>query len=169
LTEDQIKKRVCDLLEHHHPEYPPVDTEFLDGIVILFQTASHHLAMEAKHFRAALETIAGWDCLNPPQPELCADLPWLRRLVDQALWCGEKTDAFYFFDRNQIRDAVWALIVKHHHYVIDVTTPSEFLDDVVALVQETCESAVTASYRDTKTLRHTIMGWPFEKAASTPP
>lgn len=35
--------------------------------------------------RAALETIRGWDCLNPPDPRLCGDHPWLKRLVDDAL------------------------------------------------------------------------------------
>ena len=40
---------------------------------------------EAERYRAALKRIQGWDCLNPPQADLCADLPWLRRLVDEAL------------------------------------------------------------------------------------
>jgi hypothetical protein len=40
---------------------------------------------EAERYRAVLKTIQGWDCLNPPQADLCADLPWLRRLVDAAL------------------------------------------------------------------------------------
>jgi hypothetical protein len=34
---------------------------------------------------AALESIAAWDCLNPPDPNLCADHPWLKRLVDDAI------------------------------------------------------------------------------------
>ena len=33
----------------------------------------------------ALVRIGQWDCLNPPNAELCADHPWLRRLVDEAL------------------------------------------------------------------------------------
>ena len=40
---------------------------------------------EATRYRAALKAIQGWDCLNPPQSDLCADFPWLRRLVDEAL------------------------------------------------------------------------------------
>jgi hypothetical protein len=40
---------------------------------------------EAERYRAVLKTIQGWDCLNPPQADLCADFPWLRRLVDMAL------------------------------------------------------------------------------------
>lgn len=39
----------------------------------------------AEGYRAALKAIQGWDCLNPPNADLCADLPWLRRLVDAAL------------------------------------------------------------------------------------
>lgn len=34
---------------------------------------------------AALRKIQQWDCLNPPRPELLADLPWLKRVVDAAL------------------------------------------------------------------------------------
>lgn len=33
----------------------------------------------------ALRRIAEWDCLNPPSSDLCADHPWLKRLVDAAL------------------------------------------------------------------------------------
>jgi len=40
---------------------------------------------EADQLRAALRTIQEWDCLNPPQADLCADLPWLKQLVDAAL------------------------------------------------------------------------------------
>lgn len=36
-------------------------------------------------YRGALTMIQRWDCLNPPNPELLADLPWLRRVVDDAL------------------------------------------------------------------------------------
>ena len=40
---------------------------------------------ECARLRAALERIAAWDCLNPPDPILLNDLPWLRQLVDDAL------------------------------------------------------------------------------------
>ena len=40
---------------------------------------------EAERLRAALTTIRQWDCLNPPDPNLLADLPWLARLIDAAL------------------------------------------------------------------------------------
>lgn len=40
---------------------------------------------EAARLRQALQAIQGWDCLNPPDPQLCADHPWLQRLVDAAL------------------------------------------------------------------------------------
>lgn len=33
----------------------------------------------------ALRKIQQWDCLNPPRSDLLADLPWLKRLVDEAL------------------------------------------------------------------------------------
>lgn len=39
----------------------------------------------ADGMRTALLQIQQWDCLNPPRAELLADLPWLRRTVDQAL------------------------------------------------------------------------------------
>lgn len=35
--------------------------------------------------RETLKQIQAWDCLNPPDPNLCADHPWLKRLVDAAL------------------------------------------------------------------------------------
>ena len=35
--------------------------------------------------RAALERIQKWDCLNPPRADLLGDLPWLRKLVDEAI------------------------------------------------------------------------------------
>jgi hypothetical protein len=34
---------------------------------------------------AALLKIQQWDCLNPPNPKLLADLPWIRAIVDEAL------------------------------------------------------------------------------------
>ena len=37
----------------------------------------------ARRWRTALETIQHWDMLNSPQQ--IADLPWLRKLVDEAL------------------------------------------------------------------------------------
>ena len=40
---------------------------------------------EVERLRAALEQIQHWDCLNPPDPKLCADHPWLRSVVDKAL------------------------------------------------------------------------------------
>ncbi len=41
--------------------------------------------IRADALQEALERIRSWDCLNPPRPDLLADLPWLRRLVDAAL------------------------------------------------------------------------------------
>lgn len=46
------------------------------------------LQERCNRLEAALERIAEWDCLNPPRPELCADHPWLKRLVDEALGRG---------------------------------------------------------------------------------
>jgi hypothetical protein len=43
------------------------------------------LKQEARRLRAALERIREWDCLNPPDPGLCHDHPWLKRTVDDAL------------------------------------------------------------------------------------
>lgn len=40
---------------------------------------------EVARLRMVLAQIQDWDCLNPPDPRLCADHPWLRRLVDNAL------------------------------------------------------------------------------------
>jgi len=46
---------------------------------------------EIGRLREALRQISGWDCLNPPQAEILADLPWLRRLVDDALAPAESS------------------------------------------------------------------------------
>lgn len=43
------------------------------------------LKEEALRYREALRQISKWDCLNPPRPELLSDLPWLKKLVDDAL------------------------------------------------------------------------------------
>lgn len=43
------------------------------------------LKEEARKYRNALQQISQWDCLNPPCPDLLADLPWLKKLVDDAL------------------------------------------------------------------------------------
>ncbi len=43
------------------------------------------LESEIDRLRVALRTIQQWDCLNPPATHLCADLPWLRGVVDDAL------------------------------------------------------------------------------------
>jgi hypothetical protein len=41
----------------------------------------------------ALRKIQEWDCLNPPDPKLCADHPWLKRHVDAVLAsCGPTKD-----------------------------------------------------------------------------
>jgi hypothetical protein len=42
-------------------------------------------ARQARRLRAVLKQIQQWDCLNPPNPELCADHAWLKQLVDAAL------------------------------------------------------------------------------------
>ena len=47
---------------------------------------------EVERLRDALMRIGQWDCLNPPQPDLLADLPWLRRLVDGALALGDGSE-----------------------------------------------------------------------------
>jgi hypothetical protein len=44
---------------------------------------------EVGRLRAALMRIQEWDCLNPPRQDLLHDLPWLRRLVDEALGAGQ--------------------------------------------------------------------------------
>lgn len=46
---------------------------------------------ERDKLRAVLRRIQQWDCLNPPDRNLCHDHPWLRRLVDVAL--GDDTTA----------------------------------------------------------------------------
>lgn len=38
----------------------------------------------AARYESALKTIQQWDAINPP-PSDGSDLPWLRRLVDEAL------------------------------------------------------------------------------------
>lgn len=43
------------------------------------------LTEENRRLREALERIAAWDCLNPPDPSLCGDLPWLSDVVRAAL------------------------------------------------------------------------------------
>jgi hypothetical protein len=45
---------------------------------------------EIDRLRAALIRIQEWDCLNPPRQDLLHDLPWLRRLVDEALGAGQE-------------------------------------------------------------------------------
>jgi hypothetical protein len=45
----------------------------------------NHLEQRVEILREALLRIQQWDCLNPPLPELCGDLPWLKKLVDDAL------------------------------------------------------------------------------------
>ena len=49
------------------------------------QERCSQLLNEQRSLRAALKRIQAWDCLNPPRIDLCADLPWLRCLVDEAL------------------------------------------------------------------------------------
>lgn len=43
------------------------------------------IVRERDALKAALIKIQQWDCLNPPRSELLADLPWLKRLVDETL------------------------------------------------------------------------------------
>lgn len=50
----------------------------------------HYYKTEAERLRAALQKISEWDCLNPPNPQLLGDLPWLRQLVDDALKEGSR-------------------------------------------------------------------------------
>jgi hypothetical protein len=60
-----------------------------DGSPLITPTRWQERA-EAAERRAAeaekvLRTIQQWDCLNPPDAALCADLPWIKHLVDDAL------------------------------------------------------------------------------------
>lgn len=54
--------------------------------------ALHNVTAESQKLLArnlqlehVLRTIQKWDCLNPPNSELCADHPWLKQLVDEAI------------------------------------------------------------------------------------
>jgi hypothetical protein len=51
----------------------------------IHMTDLEKLVADLKKRTDALRTIQQWDCLNPPNPELLMDLPWLKRLVDEAL------------------------------------------------------------------------------------
>jgi hypothetical protein len=51
------------------------------------------LAARIDTLETALLAIQSWDCLNPPRSELCADHPWLKRLVDAALADAKETEA----------------------------------------------------------------------------
>lgn len=46
---------------------------------------NERLKQEAQRYREALLKIKEWDVLNPPKTEVLADLPWLKKLVDDAL------------------------------------------------------------------------------------
>jgi hypothetical protein len=59
------------------------------GVLLQAVAAVRELARRAARYREALEQIAQWDCLNPPDPNLCHDHPWLKRLVDDALANGD--------------------------------------------------------------------------------
>jgi sensor domain CHASE-containing protein len=54
-------------------------------IVVAPITELDDLKLEADKFRAVLKQIQEWDVLNPPQPDICCDFPWLKQLVDYAL------------------------------------------------------------------------------------
>jgi len=49
------------------------------------RAALRDLVAQADDAIATLRRIQEWDCLNPADPGLCADHPWLKRLVDDAL------------------------------------------------------------------------------------
>jgi len=51
----------------------------------LVLTELDRLTAERDELRNVLRRIAEWDCLNPPDRTLCADHPWLKKLVDTAL------------------------------------------------------------------------------------
>lgn len=56
-----------------------------DELAVQRETSTAALLAERDRLRAALGRIQKWDCLNPPRADLLGDLPWLRRLVDEAL------------------------------------------------------------------------------------
>jgi hypothetical protein len=59
-----------------------------NGVFLDYLLRATRAEAEGERLRAALGIIQGWDCLNPPQVDRCADFPWLRRLVDAALEPG---------------------------------------------------------------------------------
>jgi hypothetical protein len=61
----------------------------LDVMVAVACGDANHFEGEVERLRMALKAIQDWDCLNPPNPALCHDHPWLRQLVDDAL--GEQS------------------------------------------------------------------------------
>jgi len=65
---------------------------------------------ERNDLRATLHSIQSWDCLNPPRADLLADLPWLRRLVDDAL----SHDPIM---TGAPQDDVWESYLKSHQEV----------------------------------------------------
>ena len=64
----------------------------LEKLLEEYRGSKERLEEENKQLRAKLATarthlttIGEWDCLNPPQKKLLSDLPWLRKVVDDAL------------------------------------------------------------------------------------
>ena len=53
------------------------------GLILLAELQLQKELIE--HMRKHLLMISQWDCLNPPNRDLCADHPWLRQVVDAAL------------------------------------------------------------------------------------
>jgi hypothetical protein len=53
--------------------------------LLALQRDLEHTNAERLRLRLVLVQIQDWDCLNPPDARLCADHPWLRRLIDNAL------------------------------------------------------------------------------------
>lgn len=73
---DSQSKRVLNLIGQR---------EELSSKLSASQAQSAAYEARIKRLEEALRRIQEWDCLNPPDPSLCADHPWLKRLVDEAL------------------------------------------------------------------------------------
>lgn len=77
-----LEQQLADMTADYHRWHQAYcDAKYPESVPLSWQQTAEAL----KVAQAALIKVQQWDCLNPPRPELLADLPWLKRLVDEAL------------------------------------------------------------------------------------
>ncbi len=83
MTPDDIARMVANTEDPDRLDTPT--EKLLAAHVLALADEVRRQQARIQELEKALRTIQQWNCLNPPEPDMLLDLPWLGRFVNAAL------------------------------------------------------------------------------------